>query len=338
MELLKPLYLSSLRLYLDSADMSAVVRVIFLVNFGFFFFGGYRRRSLLNLFQVVAFPFLVCMMLRNLSRNPAEAGTILFVFAVFCILLGAYLAAGLLQRMRRRAAMNRKRRSFLLRSGIGGARGLLTVWLLFSCMLASLVTAAGGDADTPELSGEEGEREIRSLWNHNQDRLYMLCEENFSGLTEEEKLRVLQAVVELEMIGFGIDKVELSAVAMGNENEAGYYDVGASLIVISDRLLKEDAGVALCLDTILHECYHAYELSCILEQGQSNVKKDPQMHERILMWQEDLQSYRTVGDAPSWEEYMAYYGQSVEEDARTYATVRGACYRAYIEQLKADGK
>lgn len=338
---LKPVYLSDVRLYLDSGGMKRLAWAVFLLNYGGFCLLERGPRSLPNLVQTVLFPLLACHVLQKLAWDAHGAGPILLLS---CLSAGcaAWLAGEAGKGKKRKGQAfdtgeggqtgRKRRRKFpsgrICRDCVGKGRVFATLsLLLFWALSAGLQTRNR----TMEFREEGNVREADVLWSQNRDLLSLLSEEAFRGLTPEEKLRTMQGIVELEMISFGIDRVSLLAVPMENENEAGYFDVGGSTIYISDRLFGEGTGAQDCLNTVLHECYHAYELSCIRELGRRKWGWELRLYEKALSWQKDILSYQTVGDAPSWEEYAAYYGQSVEEDARMYAAERGCAYLEYIE-------
>lgn len=342
---LKPVYLEAFRLYLDSRDMRQLAWAVFICNCGVFCILERGPKSLPNLGQVVLFPILACCILQGMVRD--------FYGAILLFLSSGLLAGGAAwllaeagigkkgkRQIRGRTENDRPgrkgRQRFLVSRTIrvyaGNGRAWMTLSLLLFCALSACLQMGNRAVASKE---EEGSlRESDALWSQNQDRLSLLREETFQNMTPEEKLQAMQGIVELEMISFGIDRVSLSAIPIENENEAGYFDVGGSSIFISDRLLEEGISAQDCLNTVLHECYHAYELSCIRELGRRRWGWELRLYEKALAWQEDILAYRTVGDAPSWEEYDAYYGQTVEEDARIYATERGRTYLEYIEGIQ----
>ena len=342
---LKPVYLEAFRLYLDSRDMRQLAWAFFILNCGAFCLLERGLKSLPNLGQVALFPILACCTLQWMVRDFYGAGLLLLSS---CLLAGGaawMMAKGEMGKERKKRTSARmengqsgRRKRQRLRGGrirracAGKGRVWVTLSLLIFCALSAGLQTRVLVAKSQEAEGNA--RESDALWSQNRDLLFLLREEIFQNMTPEEKLQVMQGIVELEMIAFGIDRVSLSAVPIENENEAGYFDVGGSSIFISDRLFEEGISAQDCLNTVLHECYHAYEVSCIRELGRRKWGWELCVYEKALAWQEDILAYQAVGDAPSWEEYAAYYGQSVEEDARIYAAERGRTYLEYIKGME----
>lgn len=161
---------------------------------------------------------------------------------------------------------------------------------------------------------------------NNMDTLVFLDEEEWAKLDLSQRLDVLRCVSRIEGNKLGLfNEVEIEAAELP-ENIAGTYNHSKSLIRISvDFLMEDDAHENL--DTLCHEMFHAAEY-CFVEIYES---LDPMMRRSYFMtpahvYKSEFCAYRSRKNG---DEYVSYYRQKVEADARLYARESVRTY--YIE-------
>lgn len=198
-------------------------------------------------------------------------------------------------------------------------------------LLDKELTKAYGDITYAPRSGfipaAEGE-----LWLSNIDGLKMLSRNTYDSLGRDEKLKALQLLVDIEIYSLvgeaGI--VELASADVESYKEGAYYKQ-ARLILISNEVLSERDEAISC---VIHEAKHAHQ-NYTLEYLKSLDVLDSQTIQstNIGSWQYENENY-TYGDEG---DYMAYYGQDVEEDSRYYAYLWMHKYIEFLDRINSNG-
>lgn len=101
----------------------------------------------------------------------------------------------------------------------------------------------------------------------------------------------------------------------------GSYRNESRTIYINLEVL-ENGSAKDSLNTILHEMRHLYQANLVdIYCRLSTEEKKIAYFSELREWSESFDSYNTVsGDDYSIEEYMNYYTEAIEIDARDYAT------------------
>lgn len=160
-----------------------------------------------------------------------------------------------------------------------------------------------GCSDTSEWTAEN-KAEVLSL----------LKEENWKTLGVKEKMAVLATVKNIEINYLGIDHeiyIEADELEMG---VAGMYNPRFRTLTIDIRHL-ENGSAAECLNTVLHECYHAYQYmmaSMYLDLPENY--RNMHMFRMAEIYAKELDNYND-----GRQDTEGYYAQNVESEARSYA-------------------
>lgn len=142
----------------------------------------------------------------------------------------------------------------------------------------------------------------------------------------QEKLDVLQKVIDSETLYMGIapQRVAMRDLSDGQTGiVSGKYMAGGNTLYIDDvHILEGDARE--CLDTMLHECRHAYQHSVVdlFDFSESTVATHL-FFAQARQWRQEFA--QNVASDP-YAAYSVYYEQSIETDARAYAAERAAQY------------
>lgn len=150
-----------------------------------------------------------------------------------------------------------------------------------------------------------------------------------------EKMCTLQAIADYAVKSLGIEKYVTVVLEDYETDEIqGEYSAEEHLIRIS-RKHVETSDADECLNTILHEVYHYYEY-CLMNLYQSLPEQDQALYlfQNCRRYIEENRSY--VNGTESYEEFIQYYDQQIEEDSRTYAEeMVTVCYK-YIDGLQGN--
>lgn len=163
--------------------------------------------------------------------------------------------------------------------------------------------------------------------------LMQLCEGTWQKLDVNEKLDVLQTVVNIEAGRLGLPaQPKLFAVNTDDEGLLGYYQESSGIIGINvDSLIANSSWVNL--RTAAHEVYHAYQHRMVeLYSASPDHLRQLSVFEHIPEYCYEFDHYTDADD-----DYEKYHSQKCETDARAYAdeaVVRyyEAIYRCLVEE------
>lgn len=165
------------------------------------------------------------------------------------------------------------------------------------------------------------------------DELILFEDSRWKSLSKEEKLALIKMVVNIERSHLRIyPEINVVEQDMG-KNTLGRYTDGEHIISISSRLLESGSGYTV-LDTVCHECHHAYR-DCLLA-----VYEKLGENERMLPLFEDVRIYYAEENnyMEGTDDFDKYYKQLTESDARAYAADRVIHYMKLIEDYLKEHK
>ena len=104
-----------------------------------------------------------------------------------------------------------------------------------------------------------------------------------------------------------------------NGSTRGYYEDKAHRIVIDIDCLQNDAARD-AVNTIAHESFHAQEYRMVdVYEGVSEELKDLSFLRRASRYSTEFADYKSVDEESDMDEYVDYYYQELERDARLHA-------------------
>ena len=186
-----------------------------------------------------------------------------------------------------------------------------------------------------EISGITYISQEKSLIENNMDIVGDLRPEHWEGLDVEERLRVLQNIVNLEKTNLGLSYViRIKAVDSVPEELACYYDPDHQ-ICINRCYLESDSiyDSYVMLRVVLHEAYHSYQ--CRLADLALGTRDEK--IKNLLIFRQGQKYYTEFMNYHDGlhEDDEAYAAQQCEQDANAYATSRA---QEYMQCLKmVDG-
>lgn len=256
----------------------------------------------------------------------------LFFLAVFC---------GKINGIRIFRIKNVKRRRFIFKnrflkalhiSGICIAYLFLTLFLRVAYNRIVYSGIIRGDNNHYKMQSQDSSYSEYGL-KHNLETIEKIRENaRWKPLSVQEKLNVLQCIANCECHYFGLP-YEVTVVMDDLEGETlgDYNDYERSIRIDREHLEKDDAHQ--CFNTILHEMYHCYQY-CLVNLYMKNSVTDRRLRvfEHVEEYIEEIKHYKEAGN--SFESYMRYYNQKLEEDARKYAQQTVFVYYKEIDQLQ----
>lgn len=201
---------------------------------------------------------------------------------------------------------------------------------IFLCpfLAVGLITLLRGSTLViPNIYTAQCETSEESLLLENLYTIRKLNEEQWTELSTQEKIDILQLIVTVERDGLGIyHEILLQCGISKKDSVLGEYDPINHVIMINIDHLEKDPPQEV-LDTIVHECYHAYQW-CLAHLF---ADSDEQYQELYLFtdakqYINEFSNYHDGGDS-----YEDYYYQSVEVDARIYAANAVEYYYSLID-------
>lgn len=283
--------------------------------------GRRTRRNSWNVWMTVLFPYEVYTVLAYGKYVPALSRGVLWAALVLTVLYGLWVLLSPIRCPgRRRTILLRRLRAVLM-----GGRSIFTLCALALLAVGLNAALRGGVLLVPDEKASDGTQGEKDTISGHMEELCRLEDTAWAELTVEERLDVLQTVANIERTYLGVPHELPVGGSIMEEGLLGQYNPVTKQIALSlDHLAEDDA--ADVLDTVLHECYHAYQHSVVELYGQSPERyRQLQMFAAARDYVEELQEYQ------DGEDFTAYYTQRFEADARRYAELGVADYYGRIE-------
>jgi cbb3-type cytochrome oxidase subunit 3 len=155
--------------------------------------------------------------------------------------------------------------------------------------------------------------DIENSFDYNIDMMVGLASETWKTLSVEEKMDILQVLVNIEGRYLGFDKTIRVVADNLDRSILGYYVDEDGLIVINISLLFEEPQSIV--KTVEHECRHAAQHTLVriyneLDEAQQNS---------IYMYEASVYKTEFENYVDGEESYYQYYAQECESDARSYS-------------------
>lgn len=155
------------------------------------------------------------------------------------------------------------------------------------------------------------------------DILSQLDEDSWEILSDEGKMGVLAAALDVECDFLGLPwELELVICPLADGVLGSYNDETLTVRLDSD-LFRDGTGEKV-LDTLAHECRHAYQHRLVdAFENSGEDYKYLLAFDSAWIFRMELEDYRSTLKGDGYEEY---YDQHVEMDARAYAAQRTELY------------
>lgn len=170
-----------------------------------------------------------------------------------------------------------------------------------------------------------GEKELQSI-EGNLSKLALLEEDKWQALNNQERLEVLQCIADIEVTYLGLPhRLEVEVVDLEREYE-GFYNHKDRKIVIKSTYFEECTAES-CLNTILHEARHSYQANLVdLYESTDEIFRELSVFYEAQAYKEEFENY-----IHSEDDFIGYFCQQCETNARTYAENRSSIYWEKID-------
>ena len=251
-------------------------------------------------------------------------------FAITFLLITCSAVAVIVHRFRAFAAAKKEFETYDQKFKRRIESNVRKVSLLIIALVMSVALCGGGvhylkgnPVAMPSVAATNSvERTDGSLVKTHLNEIAKLKEDVWETLGTTEKLDVLQTVLNIETTFLAIEPLKITCEKL-DDYTIGRYADGRNVIYINVNYLNSPEE---CIDTVCHEARHAYQYHVI----------------NSLDWDdEEVQNGFYFNDAREWRDnynnYISgendaegYYTQSIEEDARNYASLALEEYQLYI--------
>ncbi len=182
-------------------------------------------------------------------------------------------------------------------------------------------------AERYEASFEERRATAQALEKEKETLIQDLQNAKWSVLSADSKTELLNRVVIYESKEFGMKAPRLVIEKFEKKSLKGQYNDGIKTISINSQHLND--SLAACLDTVLHECYHAYQHSVIgiVNQIDKEVYDDNLYFKQAEEW---MQARTTYND--DLKTTKSYLENQLEVDARRFALEKRKSVYGFVGQ------
>lgn len=174
--------------------------------------------------------------------------------------------------------------------------------------------------DRGEFSGANFEKIVKirmdSTWNE---------------LTLEEKLNTIQCICNYEANYWGLSEpVKVVLDSLSGNTIASYYD-DLRIVKVDTELIESGTAYSV-LESILHEMYHAWQHDLVrLYLDSKESQRKMKVFEKCPSYIKEMQDYQSGGE--DYGDFVSYYLQEMEKDAREYATEGVIRYYQWMDNM-----
>lgn len=149
----------------------------------------------------------------------------------------------------------------------------------------------------------------------NLSTIRLFDEEEWAQLSEQEKVNALQVIADIETHHLQIAPV-MVAICMIDGPAAGQYNSRDRIVEVDPEKHREFCPTEF-IETVLHECRHAYQNDCVeAVNWEDSETANSFYYSEFRQWKNEFINPVLYEDDPE-----GYYQQSVERDARDYANI-----------------
>lgn len=156
---------------------------------------------------------------------------------------------------------------------------------------------------------------------NNIDTLYNIQPEIWNTLNYEQKVNTIDNLMNMELYNLGVTSPVKLIVKNISGTTLGNHYINLNIIEIDKYHLQNDS-IYDVVNTVCHECRHAYQYNCVIAYEDSNSEfKNLEMYNNAKQFKENFANYNEYkpNDEDSYDKYAS---QIVESDASQYAAVQ----------------
>jgi len=193
----------------------------------------------------------------------------------------------------------------------------------------------GNNIQVSSVKAHPAELVHSEVIHQNMDTILLLQETKWIGLSVQEKLDVMQRVVNIESGYLGMStELNVGATNQHEGKNLGFYDDRTHTISIVLSHLENDLASEV-LNTVLHESYHGYSYRLVDAYEQVDDQSKQLAAYRVAKYYKDELSHYVSGSDGN-NNFDDYYNQRCEADAREYAKIAVQDYYDRIENYLSE--
>jgi len=226
---------------------------------------------------------------------------------------------------RRRVPMIRRRKIIATVRTIGA----ITSAVMIGCILGKTYVGGALFSSNEKTTSSYGEEYTIA---NNIDTVILLKPENWENIDiPQERLDVLQCVVNIEGNYLGLNKgIHIYSKIM-EENNLAYYSDRESAVYININHMMNDS-VYEVIDSVAHELFHAASYMYVeIYNELSPEKQKSYFFNDVAVYAKEFSNYVSAD-----VDFVSYYGQKCEKDARLYGYNAVGDYYYRISELIGD--
>lgn len=283
-----------------------------------------KRRNNLSLFTNILLPYELYAVVTYRTYLPRLVWCSVLLAGVLSL---AFIILGMLPtaHSEQQSAEGRKRQVVHSLLGVRTITAICILVLIVPIGVSKVFGLGLMTTKTPLVSSAS-EAEKWTVKN-NIDMVRLLREEEWKELSPQQKLDVLGVVLNIEIRYLGLNhEVYLKSSVLNGETAAHYNHKDHEIVIDLGQL--ETAAAADVLESLCHECFHAYQYQMI-----ALYEDTPEKYRNMLLFQY-VGSYikETSNYNDGSGDLMDYYYQTIEIQARQYAELSVADYYGRIRE------
>ena len=294
-------------------DYETSKKILYIMTFGLVLVGiaitiKHRRNSISTAINV-----LLPLVLYTFATYFQELGV--FILIAFLIGITGSIVYILMTLKYSKSKARLKNRGFnKIRFCALGARTIITSCCSIVVIYIAGTAITGIQLYRPSTEASDTSSGFIEYLDENSDAFDLLEESKWQTLTNNQKLDVLQMVCNGERIRLGIQSSIRIKSRYFENNLLGSYVKADQTIIINTKLLKEGTAEEVMACTT-HECFHSLQYDLVaLYDSVPDEKKKLMIFNTVEKYKTEFSNYKDGYCA----DFNDYYGQSVEEDARSY--------------------
>lgn len=270
-----------------------------------------KRRNPISIGVNIALPFEIYTILATYKYIPSVYKIVLTVAMSLSVLYFGLVVFQKIKHKRYAKEIVQNR----VKHALFGARTVIAVVLLCVTVPISLKCALGQGLLVSGVETKVEENDDTWTLKNNIETVAMLHEDNWQTMSLKERADVLTVCKNIELNYLGIYNKEIHLeVGDLEDGVLGIHNPNEDTIVIDIVHLETDDSKEV-LNTLLHECKHAYDWECVKAYNQlGDDYKNLYLFTNVAKYDEE---FRTPIDVD--ENFEEYYAQLIEVSARGYS-------------------
>ena len=259
-----------------------------------------KRRNDLSLFTNILLPYELYAIVTYCTYLPKLVWSSVLLASILSL---AFIVLGMLPtaHSEQRSATGWKRQAV---HSLLGARTITAVCILILIVPIGIsnVFGLGLMSTRTPLVSDASEAEEWTVKN-NIDAVRLLREEEWEELNPQQKPDVLGVVSNIEIRYLGLNEVYLKSSVLNGETAAHYNHRDHEIVIDLGQL--ETVAAADVLDSLCHECYHAYQYQMI-----ALYEDTPEKYRNIVIWHLNKERQERHNNAYRRKDFIVFFPES----------------------------